>query len=47
MNFESTYKMAKAQAKALMQQGQISAYIKALQDIKDLQQLRAIGIRVK
>jgi hypothetical protein len=45
MNFEKTYKNAKAHAKALMQQGHISAYIQALQDLKDLQLLRAIGIR--
>ncbi|MCA1752179.1 MAG: hypothetical protein LC670_10385 [Flavobacteriales bacterium] len=44
MNFEKTYFAAKARAIKLMQQGSISAYIQALQDLKDLQQLRAIGL---
>lgn len=47
MNFEKTYRQARAHAKSLMQQGQISAYIKALQDLKDLQYLRAMGMRVQ
>jgi len=44
MNFEKTYFAAKTRAIQLMQQGSISAYIQALQDLKDLQQLRAIGV---
>jgi len=47
MNFEKTYLAAKSRAIRLMQQGSISAYIQALQDLKDLQQLRAIGVPIR
>lgn len=47
MNFEKTYRIAKEQAKALMKQGNIPAYIRALHDLKDLQRLRAIGLQLR
>ncbi len=47
MNFEITYRNAKEQAKQLMKQGNIPAYIQALQDLRDLQYLRAIGMRMQ
>lgn len=47
MNFENTYRQAKQNAIALMKAGHISAYLCALQDLKDLQKLRTIGLSMR
>ncbi len=47
MNFESTYQIARNRALDLMHAGKVSAYLQALNELKELKQLRTIGLGMK